>query len=161
MPHGVPGERKLQNGDFVTMDYGALYDGYHSDMTRTVAVGKVSDEQKKVYNTVLEAQKAGLDFIRPGVSGKDADRVSRDIIENAGYGEYFGHSLGHGVGVEIHEKPNLSPSSEFILKKGNVVTVEPGIYVPGKFGVRIEDFAVITENGAENMTHCPKEHIIL
>lgn len=161
MPHGVPTDKKIEIGDFVTMDYGALYDGYHSDMTRTVAVGKVSDEQKKVYNTVLEAQKAGLDFIRPGVSGKDADRVSRDIIENAGYGEYFGHSLGHGVGVEIHEKPNLSPSSEFILKKGNVVTVEPGIYVPGKFGVRIEDFAVITENGAENMTHCPKELIIL
>ena len=114
-----------------------------------------------IKRSVLEAQKAGLDFIRPGVSGKDADRVSRDIIENAGYGEYFGHSLGHGVGVEIHEKPNLSPSSEFILKKGNVVTVEPGIYVPGKFGVRIEDFAVITENGAENMTHCPKELIIL
>ena len=109
----------------------------------------------------MKRKKAGLDFIRPGVSGKDADRVSRDIIENAGYGEYFGHSLGHGVGVEIHEKPNLSPSSEFILKKGNVVTVEPGIYVPGKFGVRIEDFAVITENGAENMTHCPKELIIL
>lgn len=161
MPHGVPTDKKIEVGDFVTMDYGALYDGYHSDMTRTVAVGKVSDEQKKVYNTVLEAQKAGLDFIRPGVSGRDADRVSRDIIENAGYGEYFGHSLGHGVGVEIHEKPNLSPSSEFILKKGNVVTVEPGIYVPGKFGVRIEDFAVITENGAENMTHCPKELIIL
>ena len=161
MPHGVPTDKKIEVGDFVTMDYGALYDGYHSDMTRTVAVGKVSDEQKKVYNTVLEAQKAGLDFIRPGVSGKDADRVSRDIIENAGYGKYFGQSLGHGVGVEIHEKPNLSPSSEFILKKGNVVTVEPGIYVPGKFGVRIEDFAVITENGAENMTHCPKELIIL
>ena len=105
MPHGVPTDKKIEIGDFVTMDYGALYDGYHSDMTRTVAVGKVSDEQKKVYNTVLEAQKAGLDFIRPGVSGKDADRVSRDIIENAGYGEYFGHSLGHGVGVEIHEKP--------------------------------------------------------
>lgn len=161
MPHGVPDEAVIQNGDFVTMDFGAVYDGYHSDMTRTVAVGFASDEQKEIYNTVLRAQKATLGVLKAGVDCKDADKVARDIISDASYGDCFGHGTGHGVGIEIHEKPNLSPKSTAILEKGNIVTVEPGIYIPDKFGVRIEDMALITENGCENLTSSPKELIIL
>ena len=161
MPHGVPDENVVQAGDFVTLDFGAVYKGYHSDMTRTVAVGQVSPEQKKVYEIVLQAQLKSLEVLKSGVSCKEADAAARDIIKNAGYGEYFGHGTGHGVGVEIHELPNLSPRSEHTLKVGNVVTVEPGIYLPNKFGVRIEDMAVITAQGYENLTKAPKELIIL
>lgn len=161
MPHGVPGEVAIQDGDFVTMDFGAVYDGYHSDMTRTVAVGSVNDEQKEIYDTVLRAQKATLDILKAGVDCKTADKAARDVISDAGYGECFGHGTGHGVGIEIHEKPNLSPKSTAILEVGNIVTVEPGIYIPDKFGVRIEDMALITENGCENLTSSPKELIIL
>lgn len=161
MPHGVPTEKKIENGDFVTMDFGAVVNGYHSDMTRTVAVGFVTEKQKEVYETVLKAQNTALSFLKSGVSCRSADKSARDVIEKAGYGEYFGHSTGHGVGIEIHELPNLSPNSEMLLQKGNIVTVEPGIYLPGQFGVRIEDFAVITENGCENLTKAPKELIIL
>ncbi len=161
MPHGVPGEYKLQNGDFLTMDFGATVDGYHSDMTRTVAIGEVSEEMKKVYATVLEAQNSALAALKDGITGVEADRVARDIIENAGYGKNFGHGLGHGVGVEIHESPRLSPKAPHTLKEGHVVTVEPGIYLPGKFGVRIEDMAVITKDGCINLTLCPKELIVI
>lgn len=161
MPHGVPTGRRVENGDFVTMDFGAVVDGYHSDMTRTVAVGFVTEKQRKVYETVLKAQNTALSCLKPGVLCRDADNAAREVIKNAGYGEYFGHSTGHGVGIEIHELPNLSPSSEQTLQKGNVVTVEPGIYLPGEFGVRIEDFAVITQNAYENLTKAPKELIIL
>lgn len=161
MPHGVPSEKRIENGDFITMDFGAVIKGYHSDMTRTVAVGKVTDEQRFVYNTVLEAQKKALSVLNPGVLCRDADKAARDIIDNAGYKNRFGHSTGHGVGAEIHELPNLSPKSEKILENGNIVTVEPGIYLPGKFGVRIEDMALITENGFENLTKAPKELIVL
>ena len=161
MPHGVPDDTVVKNGDFITMDFGAVYNGYHSDMTRTVAVGEASAEQRKIYEIVLEAQKKALESLKAGVSGKDADAVARDLITAAGYGEYFGHGTGHGVGVEIHELPNLSGRSDNILQTGNVVTVEPGIYIPGKFGVRIEDMAVITENGYENLTNTPKDLIIL
>lgn len=161
MPHGVPGSRKIQAGDFVTMDFGAVVDGYHSDMTRTVAVGQVSDRQKEVYNVVLSAQKALLSALRPGLPCSEADKVARDVIEQAGYGAYFGHAAGHGVGVEIHEFPNLSPRSKSVLTVGNVVTDEPGIYLPGEFGVRIEDMAYITPDGCENLTASPKELIIL
>lgn len=161
MPHGVPGDYKLQNGDFLTMDFGATVDGYHSDMTRTVAIGNVSDEMKAVYETVLSAQLKGLEALKDGISGVDADKAARDVIENAGYGKNFGHGLGHGVGVEIHESPRLSPKAPHTLKAGHVVTVEPGIYLPGKFGVRIEDMAVITENGSINLTSCPKELIVI
>lgn len=161
MPHGIPGDVVIQSGDFVTMDYGATVDGYHSDMTRTVAVGDVSDEQCKVYETVLAAQKAGLSALHDGISGFDADKAARDVIENAGFGECFGHGTGHGVGIEIHEAPALSFRSKSILRTGHVVTVEPGIYLPGKFGVRIEDMALITDNGSLNLTQCPKELIIL
>lgn len=161
MPHGVPDDTVIQNGDFVTMDYGAVVDGYHSDMTRTVAVGEVSEEQKKIYNIVLEAQTAVCDGVKAGMTGKEGDALARDIIEKAGYGAYFGHGTGHGVGVEIHEEPRFSPTCGATLAANNVVTSEPGIYLPGKFGVRIEDMVRITENGCENLTKCPKELIIL
>ncbi len=161
MPHGVPDETVVENGDFVTMDFGAVYKGYHSDMTRTVAVGEVSQEQRKIYDIVLNAQKASLHMLKKGVSCAAADKAAREIISADGYGDYFGHGTGHGVGVEIHELPNLSPRSKAILESGNIVTVEPGIYLPGKFGVRIEDMALITENGYENLTTAPKELINL
>lgn len=161
MPHGVPDDTIVETGDFITMDFGAVYKGYHSDMTRTVAVGEVSAEQRKIYEIVLSAQKAALDILKKGVSCKEADKAARDIITNAGYGDYFGHGTGHGVGIEIHESPNLSPRSEAKLEVGNIVTVEPGIYIPNKFGVRIEDMALITEEGYENLTNTPKELIIL
>ncbi len=161
MPHGVPDDTIVERGDFITMDFGAVYKGYHSDMTRTVAVGEVSAEQRKIYEIVLSAQKASLESLRKGILCKDADAAARDIIATAGYGDYFGHGTGHGVGIEIHELPNLSPRSDAVLQAGNVVTVEPGIYIPNKFGVRIEDMALITENGYENLTKAPKELIIL
>lgn len=161
MPHGVPDDTVVKNGDFITMDFGAVYKGYHSDMTRTVAVGHASAEQRKIYEIVLEAQKKALSVLKCGVSCREADAVARDVIETAGYGEYFGHGTGHGVGIEIHEAPNLSPRSESVLKLGNVVTIEPGIYIPGKFGVRIEDMARIGRKGCENLTKAPKELIII
>lgn len=161
LPHGVPSDKKIENGDFITMDYGAVVDGYHSDMTRTVAVGGISSKQIEVYETVLSAQKKSLEVLRAGVSGFDADKAARDIIANAGYGEFFGHGTGHGVGLQIHESPRLSPKSTHILEVGDVVTVEPGIYIPDNFGVRIEDMAFITENGFENLTKTQKSLIIL
>ena len=161
MPHGVPDETIVKNGDFITMDFGAVYKGYHSDMTRTVAVGNVTDEQKEVYEIVLKAQKKALSVLKSGIACADADKAAREIIEAAGYGDYFGHGTGHGVGIEIHEEPSLSPRSEQKLKVGNIVTIEPGIYLPGKFGVRIEDMAYITDEGYENLTTAPKELIIL
>ena len=161
MPHGVPGDNVIKDGDFVTMDYGALVNGYHSDMTRTVAVGHVSDEQKKVYDTVLKAHMATLSVLHNGISGVDADKAARDVITAAGYGDKFGHGTGHGVGVEIHEATYLSPKSKDTLVTGNVITDEPGIYIPGKFGVRIEDMALITDSGYELLTRCPKELIVL
>ncbi len=161
LPHGVPGNKKAEAGDFITLDYGALKNGYHSDMTRTVALGHATDEMKRVYNTVLEAQEACLAAIKDGVSGVEADRAARDVIKAAGYGDYFGHGTGHGVGVEIHELPRLSPLYKGDLHTGHVVTAEPGIYLPGKFGVRIEDMALVTDDGCENLTNCPKELIVL
>ena len=161
MPHGVPSEKVIEDGDFITMDFGAVVDGYHSDMTRTVAVGFVTDEMQKVYDTVLKAQLASLDVIRAGLSCFDADKAARDVIADAGYGAFFGHGTGHGVGVEIHELPNLSPRSTMTLETGNIVTVEPGIYLPGKFGVRIEDMVFVTENGCENLTKAQKSLIVL
>lgn len=160
-PHGVPGDNVIKDGDFLTMDFGAVYKGYHSDMTRTVAVGHATDEMKKVYETVLESQLAGIDILRPGLGCSDADRASRDVIVKAGYGEYFGHGTGHGVGIEIHEHPYDNPRSKEILEAGNVVTVEPGIYLPGRFGVRIEDMVLITPDGHRNLTNAGKSLIIL
>ncbi|MBQ8503618.1 MAG: aminopeptidase P family protein [Clostridia bacterium] len=161
LPHGVPSDKKIENGDFITMDYGATVDFYHSDMTRTVAVGEVSSKQVEIYETVLKSQLAGLEKIKAGVPCSEVDAVSRDIIKNAGYGEFFGHGLGHGVGVEIHELPTLNPSSKEILKSGHIVTVEPGIYLPGEFGVRIEDMALVADNGCVNLTNCEKKLIVL
>lgn len=162
MPHGVPSaDRKVQKGDFVLMDFGAVIDGYHSDMTRTVAVGDPTDEMKYVYNVVLEAQEKALAAVHAGITGQQLDAVAREHIAKAGYGENFGHSLGHGVGMEIHEYPGSSPNSTPVFRSGNVVTVEPGIYLPGKFGVRIEDFVLVTDNGCENLTLAPKNMIIL
>lgn len=161
MPHGVPDNTVVKQGDFVTMDFGAVYKGYHSDMTRTVAVGSVSPEQKKIYEIVLAAQKSALEILKKGVPCKTADAAARNIIKEKGYGEYFGHGTGHGVGIEIHETPNLSPASNTVLTRGNIVTVEPGIYIPDKFGVRIEDMALITDEGYQNLTCAPKELIVL
>lgn len=162
MPHGVPmADRLVHKGDFVLMDYGATYDGYHSDMTRTVCVGKPSEKMQQVYDTVLEAQKQALFVAKSGITGRVLDKAGREVIEAAGFGDHFGHSLGHGVGLEIHELPNASPGSKAVLVPGNVVTVEPGIYLPGEFGVRIEDFVVIREGGCENLTLAPKHLIVL
>ena len=162
LPHGIPSEKPVCRGEFITMDFGAVVDGYHSDMTRTVALGTVSDEQRVVYDTVLTAQKASLAVLRAGLSCVEGDEAARRVIEAAGYGDCFGHGTGHGVGVEIHEEPRLSPRAEGqMLRSGNVVTVEPGIYVPGRFGVRIEDMALITEDGCRNLTHTPKELLYL
>ena len=157
MPHGVASDKLLENGDFVTLDFGCFYKGYASDMTRTVVLGKADAEQKKIYETVLSAQMAALDCLQAGITGKEADSVARNIIKKASYGDAFGHSLGHGVGLQIHEQPNLSPRSETVLRPGAVVSVEPGIYIENFGGVRIEDLVIITENGHENMTHSEKK----
>ena len=161
MPHGVPGNYKVKNGDFVLMDFGAVYDGYHSDMTRTVCVGQSSEKMGKIYDIILKAQLEALKKVKSGITGSELDGYARDIIDESGYGDFFGHSLGHGVGMEIHEFPTASSKSETILKENMVVTVEPGIYLPGEFGVRIEDFVVVTENSHQNLTNCPKKLIIL
>jgi len=159
LPHGVPTDKKIESGDFVTLDFGCKIGGCCSDMTRTVVVGKATAKQKKIYNTVKSAQQAGLDFIREGVSGKDADASAREGIENAGYGEYFRHSLGHGVGLLVHELPNLSPKSAIILAENMVVSCEPGIYIPEFGGVRIEDLVVVKKDGCINLTPATKELI--
>lgn len=161
LPHGVAGERVIQKGDFVTMDFGASYMGYCSDMTRTVAVGSVTDEMRQVYDTVLQAQLAGIAAARAGATGKAVDGAARDIIRQAGYGPCFGHSFGHGVGVEIHEGPNATPSNDKPLPAGAVISAEPGIYLPGKLGVRIEDVLYLTPEGCQNLTLAPKELVIL
>lgn len=161
MPHGTASDKKIESGDFVTLDFGCVLDGYCSDMTRTVAVGSADKRLSEIYNTVLKAQKAAIEKIKAGEACSSMDAIARDIIKEAGFGEYFGHSLGHSVGLEIHENPNLSPRSKDTLKAGNVVTVEPGIYIPSLGGVRIEDVVAVTENGCINLTHSPKELIIL
>lgn len=161
-PHGIPSDKPLCNGELLTMDFGAVVDGYHSDMTRTVAIGNVSDEQRAVYETVLKAQKASLAILRDGVSCVDADAAARQVIAEAGFGDCFGHGTGHGVGLKIHEAPTLSPKAgKSVLRAGHVVTVEPGIYVAGRFGVRIEDMVLITKDGYHNFTNVPKELLVL
>lgn len=161
MPHAVPTDKKVENGDFITMDYGAVVCGYRSDMTRTVAVGNISDKQKEVYETVLAAQKEAVSFIKSGVKCRDADKKARDILEKAGYGENFGHALGHSVGIDIHESPACSKNDETVMEKGLVMTVEPGIYIENEFGVRIEDMVIVTGNGCTDITKSPKELLIL
>ena len=161
LPHGVPGERKLEFGDFITMDFGCIYGGYCSDMTRTVALGFVSEEMDKVYKTVLKAQLAGIAATKAGVAGRDIDGAARKVIADAGYGDYFGHGYGHSLGILIHEAPNANTRNDQPMPAGAVVSAEPGIYLPGKFGVRIEDVTVITETGCEVLTKSPKKLIIL
>ena len=160
-PHAVPGARQIQAGDFFTLDFGTLLEGYCSDMTRTVAVGFVTDEQRRVYETVQTAQEAGFAAIRPGVVCGDVDAAARRVIEDAGYHGAFGHSLGHSLGLEIHEPPNFSPIDKTVAEAGMLLSVEPGIYLEGKFGVRIEDTVWITEDGYLNLAHSPKELLIL
>ncbi|WP_302104757.1 M24 family metallopeptidase [Polycladomyces zharkentensis] len=161
LPHGVASDRVLEKGDLVTLDFGALYEGYCSDITRTIVLGKPNERQREIYDIVLHAQQAALEAVRPGVTGRDVDKVARDIITDRGYGEQFGHSTGHGIGLEIHEAPTLSVNGETVLQSGMVVTVEPGIYLPGFGGVRIEDDVVVTEQGKEVLTHSPKNLIVI
>ena len=158
-PHALPTDRKLCVGDFVTMDFGCIFKGYCSDMTRTVVIGKADEKQKEIYNIVLEAQLNAIEKLRSGITGACGDSYARDVISEAGYGEYFGHGLGHSVGLYIHEQPRLSKSESMILKPGMVVTVEPGIYISGLYGVRIEDVVVIEDGGVNNLTHSDKRLI--
>ncbi len=161
LPHGHPSDYKVKSGDFVLLDFGSVHQGYHSDMTRTFAVGQVSDEQAKVYETVLKAQSLALDSIKSGESCAKIDKIARDYIYAQGYEGMFGHGLGHSVGLEIHENPSFSPSCEKIVKSNMVITVEPGVYIPGKFGVRIEDMVVVTDNGYHNLTSTQKNLLII
>ena len=160
-PHGVPGDRALAYGDFITMDFGCIVDGYCSDMTRTVALGFVSQEMSQVYETVLRAQEMGIAATKAGVTGKEVDGAARKVIADAGYGAYFGHSYGHSVGLEIHENPGCSIANESPLEAGVVCSAEPGIYLPGRFGVRIEDVVIVREDGCEDITASPKQLIVL
>lgn len=161
MPHGVPGEKPVEKGDFVTMDFGAVVDGYHSDMTRTVAVGSVTEEQEQVYHTVLQAQRLALNLIKPGEICKNIDAAARLFIYGRGYEGKFGHGLGHSVGLDIHEPPVFNTSCEEVIEPGEIYTVEPGIYLEGRFGVRIEDMVVVTGTGIRNFTESEKNLIIL
>ena len=161
LPHAIPSDKQIEEGDFVTLDFGAMYRGYRSDMTRTVVVGEAETKQKEIYGIVKAAQAEGVLSIKAGVSGKVPDACARGYIERAGYGEYFGHGLGHGVGLDIHEEPFMSSSCEKTLAEGNVITVEPGIYLPGWGGVRIEDTVLVKADGMEILTKSSKEFIEL
>ncbi len=157
LPHATPRDVEIRRGDLVVIDWGGVLDGYCSDCTRTFSIGEPSAEARRIYDLVLEAQLAGLHAVRAGVDGRDADEAARSVIEAGGHGQHFGHGLGHGVGLEVHEAPRLSQRSEDILVSGHIVTVEPGVYLPGKFGVRIEDLVAVTEDGATVLTSLSKE----
>jgi len=157
LPHGVASDKTIQDGELITLDIGCKYEGYCSDMTRTFVVGTYSPKQREIYDIVLEAQTQVLSLMKPGMTGIEVDSIARDVIERAGYGEYFGHGLGHGVGLQIHESPSLSQKGKTVLEPGMVVTVEPGIYLPDFGGVRIEDLVVIKEDGIENLNNSSKE----
>ncbi|MEG0156541.1 MAG: M24 family metallopeptidase [Anaerovoracaceae bacterium] len=161
LPHGEPTEKIIESGDFVTMDFGAMVNGYCGDMTRTVAMGSVTEEQRLVYQTVLNAQKAALQAVKPGVRCVDVDSVARTMIADTGYGAFYIHGTGHGVGTKVHEAPYLNTQSEEILEENMAITVEPGIYLPEKFGVRIEDLAIVTNFGIINTVKSVKELVIL
>lgn len=161
LPHGVPGDNVIKEGDFFLSDIGAVYGGYHSDMTRTVAVGYATDEMYKIYNIVLEAQLKALESVKSGVKCGVVDETARNIIQMSGYGENFGHSTGHGVGLDIHEQPSVYRTSDVILSAGMVITVEPGIYLPDKFGVRIEDMVAVTKDGYNNFATIDKQLTII
>lgn len=157
LPHGVASDKPVQTGEIITMDFGAVYQGYHSDITRTVVLGKAGDKQKEIYQLVLEAQMKAIDAVKPGVVAGTVDTAARDLIARHGYGANFGHGLGHSVGLAIHEKPTFSTKDETVLEKGMIITVEPGIYLPGWGGVRIEDIVAVTAAGREILTKAPKE----
>ena len=161
MPHAVPGMRKVREGDFITMDFGCVYKGYCSDMTRTVALGRPSDEMRNVYDIVLQAQLAGIAAAKAGVTGAVIDGAARKVIQDAGYGVYFGHSFGHSLGIDIHEAPNAAPGNDKPMPDGAVVSAEPGIYLPGRFGVRIEDVMILRPDGAQVITKAPKALLVL
>jgi len=161
LPHAIPGDRVVRQGDMITLDFGAKYRGYCSDMTRTIAVGQPSEKMLEVFHIVLQAQKASQDALSPGKSCREVDAIARQIIADAGYGAYFGHGLGHAVGIDVHENPCLSPKSDDTLAPGHVVTVEPGIYLPGIGGVRIENSCVITAEGARSLVDADRELITL
>ena len=161
MPHAVPGMRKVREGDFITMDFGCVYKGYCSDMTRTVALGRPSDEMRNVYDIVLQAQLAGIAAAKAGVTGAVIDGAARKVIQDAGYGVYFGHSFGHSLGIDIHEAPNAAPGNDKPMPDGAVISAEPGIYLPGKFGVRIEDVMILRPDGAQVITKAPKALLVL
>ena len=161
LPHGVPTDKKIENGDFLTMDFGVIFNGYCSDMTRTIAFGYVTEEMEKVYNTVLKAQLNCLENAKVGMSGVEIDALARDIITEAGYGDCFQHGLGHCVGINVHESPRANKVDKSPLSVGNILTVEPGIYLAEKFGVRIEDMLYFGENGTENLTKAPKDLYIV
>ncbi len=161
LPHGAPGDAPVKRGDFLTMDFGCRYEGYCSDMTRTVAVGGATEEMELVYSTVLRAQTEAIAGARAGMTGFEIDRTARDIIEEAGYGRFFGHGFGHGVGLDVHEAPTANPSGKTPMPAGSVISAEPGIYLPGRFGVRIEDVIVLTEEGNVNLTKADKALLVL
>ena len=161
MPHAQVTNRKIEHGDFITMDFGCVYQGYCSDMTRTIAFGKPTQDMEKVYQIVLDANKRAMEQVKEGRKCSYIDSLARNYIKDQGFGAYFGHGLGHGVGLEIHEEPRFSPKCDVDISENMVITVEPGIYLPGRFGVRIEDLIVVKKNGYENLTHSEKELIIL
>lgn len=161
LPHAQPGDRKVRKGDFIVLDFGAIYQGYHSDMTRTVCLGHPTEKHLKIYDIVSRAQMAGLKAVKAGIKGKEADLAARKIIDEAGYGKCYGHGLGHGVGLEVHEGPNMGIKSENILPEGSLVTVEPGIYLPGWGGVRIEDLVVVKKNSCRVLSKSTKKLIII
>ena len=160
-PHAVPGDQVVDAGMFITMDFGCKVEGYCSDMTRTVALGHPTQEMEDVYNAVLSAQRAGINAARAGVTGQEIDEAARRVLREAGYGEYFSHSFGHSLGVDIHESPNASSKEKRLMPVGAVISAEPGVYIPGRFGVRIEDVLILNENGCENITRSPKDLIVL
>ncbi len=161
LPHGVPTDKKVSDGDFLTFDFGAKHAGYCSDETRTFVVGRLDAKHEEVYNVVLEAQLAGLEAVKPGVKGMDVDAAGRKVIDEAGYGQYFGHGIGHGVGLNVHEGPGAGKKSETMLQPGMIVTIEPGIYIPGFGGCRIEDLVLVTETGRRVLSSSPKELKVL
>lgn len=161
MPHAIPTDKKVVHGDFITMDFGCKYKGYCSDMTRTIVLGKASDRQKEIYQIVLKANLTAESFLRAGMVCREVDQIARDIIKDAGYGDCFGHGLGHSVGLEIHESPACNTRDQTVLESNMIMTIEPGIYIPGFGGVRIEDMVVIIKEGFENLSHSPKNLIEL
>ena len=160
-PHAIPGPRQVRTGEFITMDFGCVYEGYCSDMTRTIALGSIDEDKRQVYDTVLKAQLAGIAASKAGVPGVEIHKAAAQVIQEAGYGPYFGHGYGHSVGIEIHESPNANTRDHTPMPVGAMVSAEPGIYLPGQFGVRIEDVVRMEEGGCTDITHSPKELIIL